>query len=258
MIQTEQTFKIVTNSFEGPFDLLLFFIERDELDIYDIPISKITDDFLLYLEECKSLDLDVASEFILVAAKLMRIKAKMLLPRKEKNEAGEEIDPREELVSKLLEYKAFKDTLDDFMHQAEMRTQITERGNQKDDLKTIAQKALVDLELENLNLTTLFNTYKRVMLEMQRRESKIVHRVVRYPYTIKTQKAYLNKKLTNIKKATFEDIFAEITDRMEAIVTFLSMLELLNQSVIKLLPGKARNSFWLSKVSDFPIDEELV
>ena len=87
------TYEIKLPQFEGPFDLLLFFIERDELDIYDIPIAKITNDFLGYMHEMKSLNFDLASEFILVAATLMRIKAKMLLPRKELDEQGNEIDP---------------------------------------------------------------------------------------------------------------------------------------------------------------------
>lgn len=244
---SEPTFRIVTKSFEGPFDLLLFFIERDELDIYDIPISKITDDFLNYLSSSQELDLDVASEFILVAAKLMRIKAKMLLPRKEKNEHGEEIDPREELVARLLEYKAFKDTLEEFKHKEEERAKIDTRGNTKKDLKVIAQKSLVDLELESLSLTTLFNTYRRVMLEVQRRESKVVHQIVRYPYTIRSQRQYIFKKLEVSSKVTFNDIFDSIDNRMEAIVTFLSMLEMLNQEKIKMIVGLNKNSFWLTK-----------
>ena len=100
----------VSGFFLGPFCVcILFFIERDELDIYDIPIAKITADFLAYIREMEALNLDLASEFILVAATLIRIKAKMLLPRKELDENNEEIDPRKELVQKLLEYKAVKE-----------------------------------------------------------------------------------------------------------------------------------------------------
>ena len=102
------SFEVKIPLFEGPFDLLLFFIERDELDIYDIPISRITNDFLAYLKELEKLNMEVASEFILVAAKLMRIKAKMLLPRPQLDEEGNEIDPRNELVKHLLEYKKYK------------------------------------------------------------------------------------------------------------------------------------------------------
>lgn len=246
----KDTFRIVTAHFEGPFDLLLFFIERDELDIYDIPISQITEDFLAYLKEQEELDLDVASEFILVAAKLMRIKAKMLLPRKEKNELGEEIDPREELVARLLEYRQFKDTLEDLKTHEHDRSLIHERGSQSRDLKSIAQKALVDLELESLNLTSLFNTYRRLLLEVKKRESKVVHQIVRYPYTIKSQKQYIYHKFSAKGRVSFEDLFDQVTNRMEAIVTFLSLLELLNLHMVKITVGLQKNSFWITKRVD--------
>ena len=106
------SYTIKTQHFEGPFDLLLFFIERDELDINDIPIAQITNDFLDYIRHLEALDIDVASEFILVAATLMRIKAKMLIPRKEIDEEGNEIDPREELAQKLIEYRKYKSIID--------------------------------------------------------------------------------------------------------------------------------------------------
>src|ERR1700754_577983 len=99
---TEDSFEIKLPQFEGPFDLLLFFIERDELDIHDIPIARITDDFLNYIHQMASLDMEIASEFIFVAATLMRIKAKMLLPRYEVDDAGNEIDQKEELIRKLV------------------------------------------------------------------------------------------------------------------------------------------------------------
>ena len=99
---TQESFEVKLPLFEGPFDLLLFFIERDELDIYDIPISKITNDFLEYIRQMEQLNMELASEFILVAATLMRIKSKMLLPRPQLDEQGNEIDPREELVRHLL------------------------------------------------------------------------------------------------------------------------------------------------------------
>src|SRR5476651_257431 len=104
---SEDHFEIKLPQFEGPFDLLLFFIERDELEIRDIPIGRITDDFLAYLQQMSSLNMEVASEFIFVAATLMRIKAKMLLPRYDAENGGE-IDPKEDLIQKLIEYKRFK------------------------------------------------------------------------------------------------------------------------------------------------------
>ena len=123
------SYTIKTQHFEGPFDLLLFFIERDELDINDIPIAQITNDFLDYIRHLEALDIDVASEFILVAATLMRIKAKMLIPRKEIDEEGNEIDPREELAQKLIEYRKYKSIIDEMSALEENRHFRHSRGN---------------------------------------------------------------------------------------------------------------------------------
>src|ERR1700732_1564588 len=101
----EESFEIKLPQFEGPFDLLLFFIERDELEIHEIPIARITDDFLSYIHQMTKLNMEIASEFIFVAATLMRIKAKMLLPRYETDEGSSEIDTKEDLIRKLIEYK---------------------------------------------------------------------------------------------------------------------------------------------------------
>ena len=113
MSSQEESYQIHLPQFEGPFDLLLFFIERDELDIYDIPVSQITKDFLDYLQQLKTMNIEVASEFILMASTLMHIKAKMLLPRPVLNDAGEIVDPRKELVERLLEYKRYKTVLEE-------------------------------------------------------------------------------------------------------------------------------------------------
>src|SRR6201994_3593631 len=105
----QSSYQIKLAQFEGPFDLLLFFIERDELDIYNIPITKIITDFLDFVHGQESLNIELSSEFILFVSTLMRIKAKMLLPRKELDAQGNEIDPRQELVDKILEYKKYKE-----------------------------------------------------------------------------------------------------------------------------------------------------
>ena len=149
--------------FEGPFDLLLFFIERDELDIYDIPIAQVTNDFLDYLKMMEAMNIDMASEFILVAATLMRIKAKMLLPRKELDEEGNEIDPREELVARLLEYKRYKSVIEELKTLELERSQKERRGNTHQELRQIAEKALIDAELESLTLFKLLRTFEQVL-----------------------------------------------------------------------------------------------
>ena len=152
MIGTADKFEIKLSLFEGPFDLLLFFIERDELDIHDIPIAKITNDFLDYIHHLDHLNLEVASEFILVAAKLMRIKAKMLLPRPQLDEEGNEIDPREELVRHLLEYKRYKEVVSQIAEMEKLRLEKRKRGNLLTEIKKLSESVKLEAELQNLDL----------------------------------------------------------------------------------------------------------
>lgn len=244
---TQATYTIKLPVFEGPFDLLLFFIERDELDIYNIPIAQVTDDFLAYIREMESMNVDLASEFILVAATLMRIKAKMLLPRKQLDEEGNEIDPREELVQKLLEYKKYKSILDDMRQMEEDRAFRNYRGNTSKDLKEIATKALVDVEMESLTLYKLLRVFEHVMKRFEFENNRdTVHTIINYNFTIQGQQEYLLNTLKKGVKTEFKSLFGNCEDRMHAIITFLGMLELLNLGEIIILQGEGLNNFWLS------------
>src|SRR5450432_2349653 len=126
-----ENYQISLPQFEGPFDLLLFFIERDELDIYNIPITKITNEFLEFIHKSEALNIELSSEFILFISTLMRIKAKMLLPRKELDQSGNEIDPRNELIGKILEYKKFKQAAIEMSELEAARMLSVKRGNLK-------------------------------------------------------------------------------------------------------------------------------
>lgn len=257
MTATKATYNIKLALFEGPFDLLLFFIERDELDIFNIPIAKITDDFLAYIRQMKALNIDLASEFILVAATLMRIKAKMLIPRKPVDEEGNEIDPRDELVQRLLEYKRYKSVLEEMRQKEEQRSKQIARGNAGKDLKVIANKALVDLELESLSLFKVMATFEKVMERFEDANRKTqVHTVVNYNYTIQGQQVYILSKIKLTDKTAFVNIFSQCENRMHAIVTFLAMLELLNLSKLYLIQGEGINNFWLTQENEE--DEEVV
>lgn len=241
------SFTIKLPVFEGPFDLLLFFIERDELDIYNIPIAKITDDFLDYLHHMESLNVDLASEFIVVAATLMRIKAKMLLPRKPLDEEGNEIDPRKELVERLLEYKRYKSVLDDLRRLEEVRAFMNPRGFASVELRKLAEHALADAEMEAVSLYRLLRTFERLMLRFEEEnKSKRVHTVYNYNYTIQDQREYVMKQLVKGKKKTFESLFLKLENRIHAIVTFLALLELLNAQEVELVQGDGVNNFWLT------------
>lgn len=234
--------------FEGPFDLLLFFIERDELDIQDIPIAKITDDFLAYLHAMERMNIDLAGEFMLMAATLCRIKARMLLPRKPLDEQGNEIDPRQELVDRLLEYKRYKSVLDDLRALEEDRARKTTRGNLSQELQKIATRALVDAELENLTLFHLLKAFERVMQRFEQSQPRAVHQVARFSYTVEEQQLYILARIPQGGQAGFRELFGECKDRIHAIVTFLALLELLNMQRVTVLPGTGVNSFWVSAV----------
>jgi segregation and condensation protein A len=242
-----QTYQIRTAHFEGPFDLLLFFIERDELDIYDIPIAKITSDFLDYIRHLESLNIDVASEFILVAATLMKIKSKMLIPRKELDEHGNEIDPREELAQRLLEYKKYKSIIDEFSSREEQRQMKFNRGGTASELKQIAEKALIDSELESLSLYKLMQTFRILMEKYDAEKNRPVHRIARFDYTVEAQQEFILKHLPKGKKIRFEAIFKELENRIHAIVTFIALLDLLNLQLVTITLGEGVNNFWVRK-----------
>lgn len=245
MYATAETYTIHLPQFEGPFDLLLFFIERDELDINDIPISKVTEDFLTYIHQMERLNIDLASEFVVVAATLCRIKARLLLPRKPVDEAGNEIDPREELVSRLLEYKKFKEVLDTFRDWEEDREKKFERGNLESEIKTLANQALADASLETISLFKLLRTFESVMRRLDVKKPAAVHEIVRINYTIEDQQNILVSVVKKKGKAAFTDVFQHCVDRYQAIVTFLALLELLNLEVFRLISGEGLNSFWI-------------
>ena len=249
--QNYNTYTIKIPQFEGPFDLLLFFIERDELDINNIPIARITDDFLDYIRQMDAFDIDLASEFIVVAATLMRIKARMLLPRKAVDEEGNEIDPREELVQKLLEYKRYKETLDSFRNMEKERSDKFKRGSSKDELRRIAETALVDVELESITLFKLLKTFEKIM-ERLADKKKVTHTIARYDYSIQEQQNYLFDRIQKGVKSSFQDLFMKLENRIHAIVTFLGMLELLSQQKLVLIQGDGINHFWLTR----PEEEE--
>jgi len=245
MKQTTDTYNIKIEHFEGPFDLLLFFIQRDELDINDIPIFKITEDFLDYIHQLEQLNLDVASEFILMAATLIRIKTKLLLPRKEMDEFGNEIDPREELVRKLIEYKKIKGILDDFRELEEERGKKFKRGNSKSELKKIAETALLDVEMESISLFKLMKAFEKIVERLEERKSKKIHTVRFYKYKVKDQKKKIVALVKTKGKINFDKVFVKIENRIHAVVTFLAMLELLTSGDIRITLGKGANNFWI-------------
>ncbi|AMQ55224.1 segregation and condensation protein A [Algoriphagus sanaruensis] len=241
------SFEIKLPLFEGPFDLMLFFIERDELDIYDIPISKITNDFLDYVHQLEKMEIEVASEFILFAATLMKIKSRMLLPRPELNEAGEEIDPREELVRNLLEYKKYKSVIEDLAQMEQDQLSREKRGNILKELQELSKVDDVDAEMQHVDLYKLLKVYQKCMAKMASRSDETKHTVIQYPYTIEQQKEFVLEKISFKKQVPFTDFISYKPDKIFVIYTFLAILELLQLSQVTITIGEGYNNFWVEK-----------
>ncbi|MBL6446160.1 segregation/condensation protein A [Fulvivirga sp. 29W222] len=242
------SFEIKLPLFEGPFDLLLFFIERDELDIHDIPISNITSDFLDYLHRLEEMNIEVASEFILVAATLMRIKSKMLLPRPQLDEEGNEIDPREELVRHLLEYKKYKSVLEQLQQMEEAEIDKEKRGNLMKEVKSLSETVNVESELQDMDLYKLLKVYLKVMERYEVEKNKPKHEVVQYPYTISGQRDYVMNALIETPRLPFEKIIAHDPNKIAVIFNFLAILELLQMNLITMHLGEGFNNFWIEKL----------
>lgn len=252
------TYHIKLSQFEGPFDLLLFFIERDELDIYDIHIAQLTDEFLDFLHQMELLNIDLASEFMVVAATLMHIKARMLLPRKELNEAGEEIDPRQELVQRLLEYKQYKEVSAQLETLEEERAMRFGRGNLEEETDYIAQKYSTETEIESITLYKLLQVFTQVIEKQENRNKKIKFSVVKHPYTITQQKEYCRMFILGKTQASFAEIFTDCENRIMAIFRFLALLELIQERWLQLQLGLGLNNFWIGRNEDEEAGEVLL
>jgi segregation and condensation protein A len=244
------TFEIKLPLFEGPFDLLLFFIERDELNIYDIPIHKVANEFLAYLQQLEALNIELASEFILVAATLMRIKAKMLLPRIEKDEQGNEIDPREELVRHLLEYRKYKSVIQELVDLEGKRADQEKRGNILQELQEIGTVNNVEAELQDIDLYKLLRTFEKVMKRFELESIKPRHTVVQYPYTIEQQKLFILQRLETTTRLSFQEVIATDRQKIAIVYNFLAILELLNAEKITLQLGEGFNNFWITATNE--------
>lgn len=237
------SYQIKLPQFEGPFDLLLFFIERDELDIYNIPITGIINDFLSYIHEQETLNIELSSEFILFISTLMRIKAKMLLPRKELDAQGNEIDPRQELVNKILEYKRFKEASAQMAEMEALRMLMVKRGNIQRELSSIGEDATEGTEIQHITLFKLMKAFEKAMQKYSDRMNKPVHTVVQYNYTMESSRQDMLSLAQSDRTVSFEKIFERSENRVHAIFLFLSLLELVQQKFLKIMIGEGKNNF---------------
>ncbi|HEY5371687.1 MAG TPA: segregation/condensation protein A [Hanamia sp.] len=253
---TSEIYQIKLPQFEGPFDLLLFFIERDELDIYNIPITKITNDFLNYIHKSESLNIELSSEFILFISTLMRIKAKLLLPRKEIDSEGNEIDPRQELVDKILEYKRFKEASQKMSEMEALRMLMVKRGNIQEELAMIGEEAGEGTEIQAVTLFKLMKAFEKVAQRLVDKRSRPVHTVISYNYTMEGTRKYMIDLIKAEQSVSFEKIFDTCEDRIHAIFLFLNILELTQLSYMTIITGNGTNNFILEYNKE-RIDEDI-
>jgi len=247
-------YQIRLPQFEGPFDLLLFFIERDELDIYNIPITNLTNDFLVFIHTQESLNIELSSEFILFISTLMRIKAKMLLPRKEIDATGNEIDPRQELVDKILEYKKFKEASVRLAEMEATRMLMFKRGNLQTDIAAIGEENSEGTEIQAITMFKLMKAFEKVMKRVYERNNKPQHVVFKYHHTMEGTKDYVLHTTRLQQTVSFEKIFEVCQDRIHAIFLFLSLLELCQQQYMTIITGEGRNNFFVEWNNERPTD----
>ncbi|WP_129715922.1 ScpA family protein [Pedobacter sp. SYP-B3415] len=246
MVNDEQeNFEIRLPVFEGPFDLLLFFIEKDELQIQEIEIARITDDFLSYLHRMTALNVELAGEFILVAATLMRIKSKMLLPRPEQDADGNEIDPQQDLIAKLIAYKQFKEVAEKLKGLEDSRMLQFKRGNISQDIPLMADAAGAGPadELHSLDLYKLLLAFQRVSQKYDLRKVEVKHTVVQYPYTITQQKNVIAQLVEINRTLDFALISKNSDNKVHFVYNFLAILEMLQQKLLNIQIGAGFNNF---------------
>ena len=235
-------YRVRLQAFEGPLDLLLFFIKRDELDIYDIPIAKITKEFLEYMQLLQELNLEVAGDFIVMAAELMQIKVRMLLPREPGED--EEEDPRAELVRRLLEYKRFKEASSVLSKLEDEQGKLYYRRGFMSDPK---QVTLEDQEesLKNITIYNLISAFKRVLDSVPQ---KIYHDIDLLNVSIDEQMSYIADVIRLHPQVTFFELVSQMTEKIRIIVTILAMLEMVKNKIVGLRPAEYDDDFIIYKI----------
>jgi segregation and condensation protein A len=216
---TMYTIKLL--DFEGPLDLLLFFIKRDELDIYDIPIARITKEFLEYIHYMQQLDLEIAGEFLVMAAELMQIKVRLLLPPEPGEE--EEADPRTHLVQRLIEYKRFKEMSEEMKRHEDAQMKVCNRGYHSADEHVVEEETSDDL----IRDVTFFDLIASFKFAMDRMPKKLIHEIEKINVTIEEQIVYIEDFFSRRSESTFYEMVKDFTERIRMIVTFLALLEVI-------------------------------
>jgi len=240
-----EAYEVHIAQFEGPFDLLLFFIQRDELDIHDIPIASITNDFLAFIHRAEELQINLAADFIVVAAQLMKIKARMLIPRPVINEDGEIEDPRQALVDRLLEHQRYKEAVVQLEQLETDQLERFKRGYAATEAQKLRGETQPEDELVGVTLYTLLKAYRRVMDKYTDRLKEPAHVIQAYPYRMEDIREEVLHRVTAARKLSFEALILERPDVYHLVFCFLTILELIHAGKLRILFGEGYNQFWL-------------
>ena len=215
------SYKIKLEIFEGPLDLLLYLVKKDHLNIYDIPITQVTDQYLQYIELMRLLDLNIAGEFLVMAATLLQIKSKMLLPAEESQDQEEEVDPRAELVRRLLEYEKFKEIAEDLRQKEESQQQIFKRSKTQ-DISELPQEPK-DSYFE-ASIFDLISAFSKAMEDVPK---EIFYEVIKDEFTVEEKVHQILHLLLVRESIAISELFSQAKNKIEIVITFLSVLELI-------------------------------
>jgi segregation and condensation protein A len=235
------SYNIKIPAFEGPLDLLLHLIKENKVDIYDIPIAVITGQYLQYIEMMKELNLDIAGDFIVMAATLIHIKSRMLLPVDEDEPADWQEDPRLELVQRLLEYQAFKDVSLGLREREEEWMNVFHREPLKEDDEAETESAEPEPYLFDVNLFDLLGAFKKIL---DTAPPEIV-RITRDALTVKDKISLIMEMLENNETVRFEDLFKKDRSRVQIVVTFVALLELIRLGLVRAYQEKDFGNIWV-------------
>jgi segregation and condensation protein A len=241
-------YRVELQQFEGPMDLLLFFIKRDEIDVYDIPIARIADEYLAYVKVLEEIDLDGVGDFIYMAALLINIKARMLLPSTETDEEGKEVDPRRELVERLLEYVRYKEAAHQLSTRLEQRREHFTRGDAARNRERVEEDHETNVDASVYDLVEALGE----MLEIEEGDTEPTHEVEPLEHSIEEQQHYVLSRLDKDPQVSFHAL-VERRSKGFVIATFLAVLELARQHYLRLHLRDDRSDFLVEERDDKPL-----
>ncbi len=236
--ESRDQYKLQMGEFDGPLDLLLYLIRREEANIFDIPIAKITDEYLRYIRVMKSFDIAVAGEFLVMAATLIEIKSRMLLPPEPGLEGETEIvDPRQELVDRLMEYQQFKNAAEMLWSRATVEQAVFKRGQIESDENNLEVSA------------TIFDLFEKFQQIVERHKEEIQLEIHREEMTLAEMISNMKKRLSEKKELNLMEFFGTMKTRHELVLAFISVLEIVRTESVRLSQKKTFGDIMLKVVA---------